>query len=160
MKFTNFKVLLFALFSVISLHAAGGSVSINGIPNDKLDAYYAGVAKVYESSAKLNFISNGGVNDDDLAVFHASSALNPVSSILQLLQVNDGLKFYQDGVFETANVSSASPYKSCIPPSKVITRDDIAVAINAKFEGSFDYEKIGILIVGVFEFFSEKYPCV
>lgn len=45
---------------VLLLHAhivmAGQTVSVKGMPPERLEAYYAGVAKVVESSAKFNFI--------------------------------------------------------------------------------------------------------
>lgn len=92
-------------------------------------------------------------------MFLVSNALNPVSSVIELPPGDGQLSFFKEGAVNAAQLYGVSSKKSCLSPSTSLNREDVKEAINSKFDGEFDAEYLGILVVGALEAFSEKYPC-
>lgn len=153
-------VLALVLFLQVYFVHADKIVTVTGISSEYLDAYYEGVAKVVEAAAKIQFVSNvKNKNSNDMAVFLAGNALNPIASIIGLPNSDDKLKAYKEGVVQAAQVYSIGRKQPCMSPSSSLNRKDVEKAINMKFEGPFENEHLGVLVVGALEAFSEQYPC-
>jgi hypothetical protein len=153
-----------ALAAIIFVQAcivhADKVVTVSGISSNNLDAYYEGVAKVVEAAAKIKFLSNAkNEGHSDFGMFLALNSLNPIFSIVELQGSDDKLKFYQEGVMQAAQMYDVGGMHSCMPPLSSLSRKDVEKAINVKFEGPFASERLGILIVGAMDAFSEQYPC-
>lgn len=139
--------------------SAGEPVSIKGMTRDNLLSYYEGVAKVAETAGHSNYIVYQQPSSDDLVMYYAAGALNPVISSMKLPKGNHYLESYKDGVLQAAQIAALGRDIFCISPQQTLTGGDVVASVDSKFDGVFDSEHIGVLVVGAWEALSEKYPC-
>ncbi|WP_415897347.1 hypothetical protein [Neptuniibacter sp. QD57_21] len=161
MKFTMKIRALFGVFilSQAVVLSAEEPVSVNGMTSDSLLSFYEGVAKVAETAGTSNYLTHRRMSSDDLVMFHAAGALNPVFSVMKLPRGNQYFEDYKQGVFQAAQIAALGRDSFCVSPQQTLSSNDIVSAVDSKFDGAFDSEHIGVLIVGAWEALSEKYPC-